>query len=84
MFEAGAFISLVSGTEGDVISEGQAGDTIHLVLAEGTDWHTPIQKLFNKHAGTDWAVLVLELQSGSARFHVLSPHTNATMHGATS
>lgn len=61
-----------------MISEGQAGDTIHLVLAEGTDWHTPIQQLFNKHVGADWAVLVLELQSGSARFYVLSPHTKCT------
>ncbi|VDM43480.1 unnamed protein product [Toxocara canis] len=64
--------------EGDVISDGQAGESLHLVLAGGNDWRTPIQQLFNKNSGSEWAILVLELQSGSAHFEILTPNTKCT------
>ncbi|VDK47552.1 unnamed protein product [Anisakis simplex] len=67
------FHLIASLPEGDVISDQQAAETVHLVVAGGNDWCTPIQRVFNKtHDSAAWALLVLELRSGNAHFEILS------------
>ncbi|VDO41960.1 unnamed protein product [Onchocerca flexuosa] len=59
-------------SEGVVITDGLAGEYLHLVLKGGDDWRTPLQKVFNEKLAVNWCFLVMELQSDVAHFYILN------------
>lgn len=69
---------MISFQEGVIVTDGLAGECLHLVLEGGDDWRTPLQQVFNKNLGNSWCFLVMELRSGIAHFHVLRPQTVPT------
>lgn len=60
------------------MTDGLAGETIHLVLEGGNNWQAPIQEAFNTKIGPTWSFVVLELYNGVAKFHHFTPCSEST------
>ncbi|VBB29594.1 unnamed protein product [Acanthocheilonema viteae] len=58
-----------------VVTDGLASEYLHLVLEDGDNWRTPLQKVFNEKLGVNWCFLVMELQSSTIHFHTLHAQT---------